>query len=88
VTKPATTPDSAELTVICKIHRRKVMLFADPGFPVQLRHMSSTGKPVEFCTSQLFVVRRETAENRDQVFAALESRDEAASAAADLESGP
>jgi hypothetical protein len=83
----ATTPDSAELTVICKIHRRKVMLFANPDYPARLRHMSSTGQPVEFCTSERFTVRRETEENRDQVFAALESRDEAASAAA-LEAGP
>jgi hypothetical protein len=79
---PATTHDSAELTVVCKIHRRKVMLHADPGHPARLRHMSSTGRPVEFCESQRFTVRRESEENRDAAFAALETRDEAASAAA------
>lgn len=86
MTNPVTTPDSAELTVVCHIHRRKIMLFANEGHPVRLRHMSSTGRPVEFCESQRFLVRRETEENRDQVFAALEARDEAASAAA-LEAG-
>lgn len=80
--KPATTPDSAELTVVCKIHKRKVMLFADPGYPIRLRHMSSTGRPVEYCESARFLMRLEYDANRDVVLAELESRDEGASAMA------
>jgi hypothetical protein len=79
--KPATTPDSAELTVVCKIHRRKVMLHADPGHPARLRHMSSTGRPVEFCESQLFTVRHEYESGREPALAELETRDEAISVA-------
>lgn len=84
--KRATTPDSAELTVVCKIHRRKVMLHADPGHPVRLRHMSSTGRPVEFCESQLFTVRHEYESVRESALAELETRDETVAAAALRES--
>lgn len=79
---PGPTPGSGELTVLCKVHRRKCMLHAVEGYPARLRHMSRTGAPVEFCESQLFLVRLEYEADRDVVTGELESRDEAAAAAA------
>jgi hypothetical protein len=69
----ATTPASAEITVVCRSHNRKCMPFADAGSPVRIRHMSKIGTPAEFCSAAQFTVRHETLETRDAVFKLMET---------------
>lgn len=76
-TTPVPTPVSGELTVLCKTHTRRVMLFATEGYPPRLRHMSKTGSPSEFCESVKFLVRRESVEVRETVLAEMTIRYEA-----------
>jgi hypothetical protein len=73
----AATPDSADLTVVCRLHNRRVMVHTTEGSPPRIRHMSRVDTPAEFCDAIRFTVRREfLVEDRDAVLAELTAEQE------------
>jgi hypothetical protein len=71
---PGQGPGSGELTVLCKVHNRRVMLHEVPGYPARLAHISRAGTPADFCESVLYLARYECTADRGQILAELTAR--------------